>query len=252
VFPEGALITMTIVAESKIITRAADPVQPTTPAAKHPRRSTAGPTVASSRRSQPVDAATTEDLLRRRDLLPAEHPDRAKLRARVIEKSLPLAKQLARRYAGRGELLDDLTQVAALAREVATATEKLSQRQGRSPSTADLADHLHVTADDLLAAIGARRFYHLASLNEPHAGADSADVVDGLGGIDPGYTNVDNLLSLQPLLAALPLRERRILTMRFYGRMTQTQIAEEVGLSQMHVSRLLTQILIQLRTVMLS
>ena len=60
---------------------------------------------------------------------------------------------------------------------------------------------------------------------------------------------MDNRLSLKTLFAALPLRERRILTMGFYGRMTQTQIAEKVGLSQMHVSRLLRQTLIQLRAL---
>ena len=265
-------------------------------------RSTPGHTVASSRCNLPLDArATTEQLLRQRDHLPAEHPDRAKLRAQVIEKNLPRARTLARRYAGRGELLDDLAQVAALAlikavddydpsrqvpftgyavpcilgalkrhfrytawgmrvprptqllaREVATATDRLSQRQGRSPTRAELADHLNVDVDDLLAAIGAWQFYHLASLNEPHAGADRAELIDCVRGIDPRYANVDNRLWLQPLFAALSLRERRILTMRFYGQMTQTQIAEEVGLSQMHVSRLLTQTLARLRAAMLS
>ena len=265
-------------------------------------RSTTGHTFASNDRSPPLDArTTTEQLLRQLDQLPAQHPDRATLRTRAIEKNLPMAKHLARRYSGRGQRLDDLIQVAALAlvkavdgydasrqspfaayaipcilgalkrhfrdtawgmrvprstqelaREAATATDKLSQRQGRFPSTAELADHLHVTADNLLAAIGARQAYHLASLNEPHAGADSADVVESIGDIDPGYANVDNRLSLKPLFATLPPRERRILTMRFYGRMTQTQIAEEVGLSQMHVSRLLRQTLTQLRIAVLS
>jgi RNA polymerase sigma-B factor len=136
-----------------------------------------------------------------------------------------------------------------LAREAATATDRLSQRQGRSPTPAELAGHLHVHVNDLLAAIGAWQAYNLASLNEPHAGAD---IVDGIGAIDPQYANVDNRLSLQPLFASLPLRERRILTMRFYAQMSQRQIAEEVGLSQMHVSRLLRLTIARLRVAMLS
>ncbi|GAA4732254.1 SigB/SigF/SigG family RNA polymerase sigma factor [Phytohabitans rumicis] len=245
----------------------------------------------------PTTAPTTEQLLHQRDDLPTGHPDRALLRARAIEENLPLANRLARRYAGRGEPLEDLSQVAALAlitavdrydprravpftayavptilgtlkrhfrdtawairvprstqeltREIVTATGELSQLQGRQPTPAELADHLHVTLDDLQATIGARHAYHLASLNTPHTTAAGIDLIDLIGGIDPRYTGVDEHLTLRPLLAALPTREQRILTMRFFGHMTQTQIAAEIGLSQMHVSRLLKQTLTRLRT----
>jgi RNA polymerase sigma-B factor len=260
-------------------------------------------TIAASRRSQPGNApATTEQLLRRRDGLPADHPDRAELRARIIEKNLPLAHKLARRYARRGELLDDLAQVAALALikavdgydpnrqnpftsyahptilgalkrhfrdttwgmrvprstqelalDVITATDELSQQQGRSPTLAELADHLNVSARDVLIAIGASRTYHLASLNAPYAGTGGADLIELIGGIDPRYAGVDDHLSLpllRPLFAALPLREQRILTMRFFDGMSQTQIAAKVGVSQMQISRLLTQCLTRLRAGM--
>jgi RNA polymerase sigma-B factor len=293
---------MTILAEPiAFIATATDPAEPTTPAASHPgQRTTTVHPVAPSRRRSPVDAAaTTEQLLRQRDQLPAGHPDRATLRARVIEKNLPMANQLARRYAGRGELLDDLAQVAALAlikavdgydsrrqvpfaryavpsilgalkrhfrdtawgmrvprrtqelvRDVATATGVLSQRQGRPPTPAELADHLHATVDDLVVAIEAAQAYRPASLNAPYTGTGSADLIELIGGTDPRYTRVDDHLWLRPLFAALPLRERRILTMRFYGQMSQTRIAAEVGLSQMHVSRLLRQSLARLRAAM--
>jgi RNA polymerase sigma-B factor len=292
---------MTILAEPiAFIATATDPAEPTTPAASHPgQRTTTVHPVAPSRRS-PVDAAaTTEQLLRQRDQLPAGHPDRATLRARVIETNLPMANQLARRYAGRGELLDDLAQVAALAlikavdgydsrrqvpfaryavpsilgalkrnfrdtawgmrvprrtqelvRDVATATGVLSQRQGRPPTPAELADHLHATVDDLVVAIEAAQAYRPASLNAPYTGTGSADLIELIGGTDPRYTRVDDHLWLRPLFAALPLRERRILTMRFYGQMSQTRIAAEVGLSQMQVSRLLRQSLARLRAEM--
>ena len=91
--------------------------------------------------------------------------------------------------------------------------------------------------------------YRLPSLNMPHPDT-GADWVDVIGGVDPRYASIDDHLSLQPLFAKLPLRERRILTMRFNDHMTQTQIAAEIGVSQMHVSRLLRQTLVRLRAAM--
>jgi RNA polymerase sigma-B factor len=293
------------------MTKLAEPIMsiatapyPTPSATPHSQSGAAARTVravAASRRL-PANAATTEQLLRQRDDLPAGHPDRAELRARVIERNLPLAHRLARRYTGRGELLDDLTQVAALALikavdgydpnrrslfasyaapsilgalkrhfrdttwgvrvarrtqelagDMAAATDELSQRWGRSPTPAELADHLRVSAADVLVAIRASRAHQIASLNAPYSGTGGADLIELIGGIDPRYTGVDDHLSpplLRPLFAALPSRERRILTLRFFGELSQSQIAAEVGLSQMHVSRLLKQSLSQLRAAM--
>jgi len=283
-----------------IITRVPGRAEPRTPVAGHPRqRSTTVHTAVPSRRSQPVDSSvSTEELLSQRDRLPVEHPDGARLRATAIEQSLPMAVHLARRYAGRGELLEDLVQVAAialinavdrydpsrqtpfagfavpsilgalkrhfrdstwamrvprsiqeLALRVRVAADELGQRRGSTPTSAELAEHLHVAVDDVLTAIGARQNYRLPSLNTPcpDTGTDFLDVV---GGIDPRYASIDDHLSLQPLFVELPLRERRILTMRFYDHMSQTQIAAEIGVSQMQVSRLLRQTLARLRAAM--
>jgi len=139
-----------------------------------------------------------------------------------------------------------------LTREVVTATGELCQQRGRFPTPAELAEYLHVTVDDVRAAIGAWQVYHLTSLNAPHTAGAGVDRIDLLGGIDPRYARMDDHLTLRLLLAALPLRERRILTMRFFDHMTQTQIAAEVGVSQMHVSRLLKQTLTRLRAVMIA
>ena len=76
---------------------------------------------------------------------------------------------------------------------------------------------------------------------------DGADLASRLGAADPGYEHIDNTLSLRPLVAALPARLQRILNLRFEGELTQSQIATEIGLSQMHVSRLLKQALQLLR-----
>ena len=276
-------------------------VGPRTPVAGHPlQASTTVQTAVALGRSRPVDAsASTEELLHQRDRLPAAHPDGAILRARAIEMNLPMARQLARRYTGRGELLDDLAQVAAvalinavdrydpgrqvpfagfatpsilgalkrhfrdtawamrvprsiqeLALKVPPATDELSQQRGRTPTTTELADHLHATVSDVLAAVAAWQKYRLPSLNEPHHDTGT-DLVDTLGCIDPRYASVDDHVSLQLLVAELPLWERRILTMRFYQYMSQSQIAAEVGVSQMQVSRMLRDSLARLRAAML-
>jgi len=245
----------------------------------------------------PAEAVTAEQLLRRRHDLPVGHPDRIGLRARVIEDHLPMARRLARRYAGRGEFLDDLAQVAALAlvkavdsydpdrqvpftgyavpcirgalkrhfrdtargmrvprstqdlaHDAATATDKLSQQRNRTPTRAELAAYLHVNADDLQAAVGSSHAYHPESLDAPDW--RNGDLTDLIGGPDPRYNTVDDQLSLLPLVAALPLRSRHVIVLRFYGHMSQARIAAAVGVSQMHVSRLLSQSLAQLRGAM--
>lgn len=290
---------MTTLAEPALnITTTAAILEPAAPATSVPRQRTTA--TASGRRGQPVDVrAGAEQLLRQRDCLPAGHPERGKLRARAIEQNLPLADRLARRYAGRGELVDDLAQVAALAliksvdsyepsrgvpfaayavptiigaikrhfrdtawairvprpiqelaQHVPTATSQLSHQHGRTPTHTELADHLDVSVDQLRAAVGAWHVYRLTSLNAPPASGIDTDRIDLIGGTDPRYVQVDDYLTLRPLVAALPARQQLILTMRFYDHMTQTQIADEIGLSQMHVSRLLKRTLEQLRAAM--
>ena len=103
-----------------------------------------------------------------------------------------------------------------------------------------------MTVGGVQAAVVAWQSYSLPSLNTPNANT-GVDIIDGVGAIDPRYASVDEHLSLRPLIAALPLRERRILIMRFYDHMNQSQIAAEIGVSQMHVSRLLKQTLASLR-----
>ncbi|GIJ54468.1 sigma-70 family RNA polymerase sigma factor [Virgisporangium aurantiacum] len=136
--------------------------------------------------------------------------------------------------------------------DLPAATSHLTQLRGRPPTPAELGDHLGVDVDVLLAAIAAAQVYRLPSLNAPATGTDDADLVDLVGTVDPGYGCVDDRMELGSLVATLPLRERRILTMRFYGEWTQARIAAEIGVSQMHVSRLLSRALTQLRVAFLA
>jgi RNA polymerase sigma-B factor len=128
------------------------------------------------------------------------------------------------------------------------ASRELSQTQGSAPTPSQLAEHLGVSVGDVEEALEAGHSYRTASLDGLGADDDSAPaLMERLGEEDPEMEVVEHRAVLAPLLAQIPERERRILIMRFFEHLTQTQIAERVGLSQMHVSRLLAKTLDDLR-----
>jgi RNA polymerase sigma-B factor len=130
------------------------------------------------------------------------------------------------------------------------AISELSQRFGHAPRPSEIAELLGISMAEVLEGLEASGAYRACSLDEqisPEADG-SASVGDQLGELDPELEFVEDQHALRPLLEALPERERGILLMRFYGNMSQTQIATRIGISQMHVSRLLAQTLTQLRT----
>jgi RNA polymerase sigma-B factor len=136
--------------------------------------------------------------------------------------------------------------------DVTKATMSLTQSLGRMPTNADLADYLGVTEHEIRECQLSARAYSAVSLSAP-LGDEDADstLADVLGEADKGIQSVEDRESLRPLIEELPPRQRRIIAMRFYGNMTQSQIAERVGISQMHVSRLLSRSLTHLRKGML-
>ncbi|MGN9913091.1 sigma-70 family RNA polymerase sigma factor [Phytohabitans sp. LJ34] len=120
---------------------------------------------------------------------------------------------------------------------------------------AELADRLDTSVDEVDRAVLSAAGYTPRSLNAPITGGDSGDAAeygDLIGEIDADLAAVDDRLTLLTLLERLPERERQILVLRFYGDLTQVQIAERCGISQMHVSRLLSRTLTWLRHAMLS
>ncbi|MET0424624.1 MAG: SigB/SigF/SigG family RNA polymerase sigma factor [Actinoplanes sp.] len=228
--------------------------------------------------------------------LPAGHPSRPALRDRTIEAWAPLARHLAKRYAGRGEPTDDLVQVAMvglikavdrfetdrgvefagfaiptvvgelkrhfrdrtwsirvprrlqeLRLAITGANNTLSHTLGRAPTVADIATHLGVTEEEVLEGLEGARAYNATSLSTPVGAEGSTELGETLGGADDGFELAENRIGLAPALAALDERERKIVLLRFYGNLTQSQIAEQVGVSQMHVSRLLTKALNRMR-----
>jgi RNA polymerase sigma-B factor len=214
----------------------------------------------------------------------------------LVERYLSLAEHLARKFAGRGEQLDDLNQVASLGLvhaidrfdpdhgaqfstfAAATIVGELKrhfrdrgwsirvprglqesalllnrtltatwQELGRSPTVAELAERADLSEDEVLAGLEALQAYTTASLDAP-LGDDGATVGEGFGERDAGYEVVEGWVSIEPAIRDLPERERRILFLRFFEGKTQSEIAAQIGISQMHVSRMITQSLHRIRS----
>jgi RNA polymerase sigma-B factor len=218
-------------------------------------------------------------------------------RDKIVQRCLPLADHIARRFEGRGEPRDDLVQVArvglvnAVARfdvnagpdfvsfavptimgevrrhfrdnswsikvprrlkelhlRLGAATADLSQRLGRAPTASELAKELDMDRNEVIEGLVAGNSYNTLSIDSGGSADDEARaIVDTLGDVDAGLERIENREALRPLLDGLPERERTVLVLRFFEAMTQTQIAERVGISQMHVSRLLAKSLTRLR-----
>jgi RNA polymerase sigma-B factor len=211
-------------------------------------------------------------------------------RDRLVADCMPMIRALARRYAGRGELIDDLEQVASvglikaierfdLDRDVELMTyvfptvvgelkrhfrdrvwsvtvprrlkelhiqvsrllEELTATLGRSPTVAELAAEAGVEEEEVVEALEVGRAYSSRSLTSPvdsDEGTDS-ELIDLLQDEERGYEAAENRQLLASGLRALDERERRIIHLRFVDGLTQSQIAAEVGVSQIHVSRLI-------------
>ncbi|MER7670612.1 RNA polymerase sigma factor SigF [Kitasatospora sp. NPDC096128] len=133
------------------------------------------------------------------------------------------------------------------------AGDELSQRLDRSPTVAELAACLGVSEEDVVEGLAVGNAYTASSLDSGPGEEDSeGPLAERLGYEDLALEGVEYRESLKPLLAKLPPRERRIIMLRFFGNLTQSQIGEEIGISQMHVSRLLTRTLTQLRAGLIS
>jgi RNA polymerase sigma-B factor len=132
--------------------------------------------------------------------------------------------------------------------EVRKATEDLTHKLGRAPGNDELASHLGVTEEDLLEARRADMVFHTYSLDAPiFDRQDPVQLADLLGEDDHDVEHTLDMEAVNAHWKELPVREQRILTMRFYGNLTQAEIGERLGISQMHVSRLLARALSYLR-----
>jgi RNA polymerase sigma-B factor len=133
--------------------------------------------------------------------------------------------------------------------QIGAATAELNQSLGRSPTPRELAGAIGCSVEEIIEGIESSNAYSTLSLDATDDSEDGGgSMLDAMGVMDENLEHVEIRESLKPLLDALEPREKKILLLRFFKNRTQTQIAEEIGVSQMHVSRLLTRTLDQLRT----
>ncbi len=229
---------------------------------------------------------------------PAGTPEASSVREEIAALSMPLARNIARRFAGRGEDVEDLNQVAYvgllhaidrfdptrgsdftsfavptimgevrryfrdhswsthvprrikdLTVSIGKVTDGLAQRLGRSPTAAEIAAEIGAETGEVIEALAARSAYQPASLDTPLASEDdsTATLADTLGADDYALERSEHYLTLRPLLDEVAPRERQILILRFFKEKSQSEIAREIGVSQVHVSRLLTRTLAEIR-----
>jgi RNA polymerase sigma-B factor len=227
-----------------------------------------------------------------------EHQD-PRARELLVERFLPLARKLARRYVGANEPIEDLVQVASMglvkaidrfdpdrglafssfavptilgelrryfrdsgwsvhvprsAQEKALAVDKaikaLSAGASSTPTVETIAQYLEWSVEDVLAALEARAGHHAASLEEPvgrTADGETLTLLDTFSRIDDGYERVEAQLTLADAMRRLPPAAQKIIALRFAGDLTQAEIGQRVGVSQMQVSRVLRAALKQIR-----
>ncbi len=239
------------------------------------------------------------DMFRELSALDPESVAYRRLREAIVERCLPLADHIARRFRGRGEAHEDLVQVARvgllnavnrfdvdaandfLAFAVPTmmgevrryfrdhgwslkvprrlkelnvrmnsAKSELTHQLNRAPTPSELAEYLGMDRAEIVEGLVAANAYSTRSTEQEtmlNGDGDGLTLLDTIGGPDENIQRVIDIQTVQPLLATLPARDRLVLQLRFFDNRTQSQIAEQIGVSQMHVSRLLSRALATLR-----
>jgi RNA polymerase sigma-B factor len=219
-------------------------------------------------------------------------------RAELVNRHLPLVRQLARRYSYTSEPLDDLVQVGSVGllhalarydarhgssfkayavptilgelrrhfrdtawsvhlprslqertRTVQVAIGALQATLGRSPSIAEIGERIGATSEQVIEALEARLAYRVESLDAPADAGDERDQWRLAGDLDPGYDTAEQSAFLSRALRALPERERDLVRLRFEEDLSQSEIGRRLGMSQMHVSRLLRRALARMEAI---
>ena len=157
--------------------------------------------------------------------------------------------EIKRHFRDKGWAVRVPRRLQELRLSLASATSELSQKQGRAPTVGELALHLKISDEEVLEGLESANAYSTLSLDAGDSGSDDEPmpVSETLGVEDEALVGVEYRESLKPMLEQLAPREKTILLLRFFKNMTQSEIAAEVGISQMHVSRLLARTLAQLR-----
>jgi RNA polymerase sigma-B factor len=157
--------------------------------------------------------------------------------------------EIKRYFRDKGWAIRVPRRLQELRMQIGSASAELTQALGRSPTPRELAEKIGCSVDDILEGLESSNAYSTLSLDASDDSDDgAATMLDAIGVDDENLEHVEIRESIKPLLDRLGAREKRILLLRFFKNMTQSQIAEEIGVSQMHVSRLLSRTLEQLRS----
>ena len=156
--------------------------------------------------------------------------------------------ELKRHFRDKGWAVRVPRRMQELHLRLSTLVSSLNQDLGRSPTIPEIAQAAGVSEEEVLEAMEAGQAYRFTSLDAPVPGEDSGgSLAASLGEVDDSMADVEHRVSLSPLIAKLPPRQQKILHLRFFEGLTQSEIASRLGISQMHVSRLLARSLAQLR-----
>ena len=157
--------------------------------------------------------------------------------------------EIKRHFRDKGWAIRVPRRLQELRMQIGTTTAELTQDLGRSPTPRELAATIGCSVEEIIEGIESSNAYSTLSLDAAEDAGDEGGVsmLDMMGLDDAELEHIEIRESIKPLLEALPAREKRILLLRFFRNKTQSEIAAEIGVSQMHVSRLLTRTLDQLR-----
>jgi RNA polymerase sigma-B factor len=159
--------------------------------------------------------------------------------------------EIKRYFRDKGWAIRVPRRLQELRMQIVNTTSELTQELGRSPTPRELSEKIGCSVEEIIEGMESSNAYATLSLDATDDGDDTGgSMLDALGIEDPDLEHVEVRESIKPMLDQLDPREKRILVLRFFKNMTQTQIAEEVGISQMHVSRLLSRTLSQMRVAM--
>jgi RNA polymerase sigma-B factor len=160
--------------------------------------------------------------------------------------------EIKRHFRDKGWAIRVPRRLQELRLQIGSTSAQLTQSLGRSPTPRELAEQLGCTVEEIVEALESGSAYATLSLDagDSSDSGSTATMLDALGAEDEQLAHVEIRESIRPLLDALEAREKTILMLRFFRNMTQSQIAEEVGISQMHVSRLLNRTLANLRSAL--
>jgi RNA polymerase sigma-B factor len=156
--------------------------------------------------------------------------------------------ELKRHFRDKGWAIRVPRRMQELHLRLSTLVSSLNQDLGRSPTIPEIAQAAGVSEEEVLEAMEAGQAYRFTSLDAPAPGEDSGGSLGAtIGHEDEGMVDVEHRVALSPLIAKLPVRQQKILHLRFFEGLTQSEIAAQLGISQLHVSRLLARSLAQLR-----